>query len=78
MDIIDLTVFKVQQMHLLAIQIHNSTTAKFTHQFYNYSHDFEHVNLVLEFVRDMETIIEPFQMNQQQCFIEYRLNFIIF
>lgn len=72
MIIIDLTVLQVDLMHLLAIQIHDSSNGRYIHQFYDYSQNLQQPNLVLEFDRDMETIIEPWQIDQQQCFIQYR------
>lgn len=72
MDIIDLTVLQVDLMHLLVIQMHNFTSGKYVHQFYDHSHDLQQPKLVLEIAQDEQMIMEPIHLNRQQCFIFYR------
>lgn len=72
MDIIDLTVLQVDQMHLLVIQMHNFTSGKYVHQFYDHSHDLQRMKLVLEMAHDEQMIMEPIHLNGQQCVIFYR------
>lgn len=70
--VIDLTVLEIDQMHLLVIEVQNLTSGKFIQRFYDYSHDLQLTKLVYEMAQNVETIIEPFKLDQNHCFIIYR------
>lgn len=72
MVVIDLTVLRADLMHLLVIQMQNSTGGQFVQQFYDYTHDLQHTKLVYEMTDNDETIIQPFIFDQHHCFILYR------
>lgn len=74
---IDLTVLRVDLMHLLVIQMHNLSNGQFVQQFYDYTTmimmtDMQPPKLVYEMYDLAETIIEPFNLDVRQCFIMYR------
>lgn len=72
MVIIDLTVLRTDLMHILVIQMQNLYNGQFVHLFYDYANGFEQTKLAYEIINDTETTIEPFNLDERHCFVQYR------
>ncbi|XP_031630094.1 uncharacterized protein LOC116345133 [Contarinia nasturtii] len=72
MVIIDVNVLRANPMYILLIQMEDLYTGKCVKFFYDYSNGLDQIQYIYAIAEDIQMTIEPFELDQRHCFIQYK------